>query len=95
MANVHAEQEVAVARCRFLEAAALDNVSVQVPKRCERLQECFIRERDCVAVAEFVLADGEPSCGKSRPWSLNDKTRYLACRPRMTSLSSRESTHQM
>ena len=27
----------------------------------------------------------EPSCGKSRPWSLNFKTRRLACRPRLMS----------
>ena len=61
MANAHAqaaaEQEAAVARCRFLAAAALDNARVHAENRCERLEEGFIRERDRAAVAELVLAD--------------------------------------
>ena len=61
MANAHAqataEQEAAVARCRFLAAAALDNASVHAVHRCERLEEGFIRERDRAAVAELVPAD--------------------------------------
>ena len=61
MANAHAqataEQEAAVARCRFLAAAALDNASVHAVHRCERLEEGFIRERDRAAVARAC------SCG--------------------------------
>ena len=61
MANAHAhaaaEQETAVARCRFLAAAALDNASTHAENRCERLEEGFVRERDCRAVADVVLAD--------------------------------------
>ena len=61
MANAHAqaaaEQEAAVARCRFLEASALDNARVHAENRCERLEEGFVRERDRAAVAELVLAD--------------------------------------
>ena len=61
MENAHAqataEQEAAVARCRFLTAAALDNARVHAEHCCERLEEGFIRERDRAAVAEFVLAD--------------------------------------
>ena len=60
MANAHAqaaaEQEVAVARCRFLAAAALDNARVHAENRCERLEEGFVRERDRAAVAELALA---------------------------------------
>ena len=61
MANAHAqaaaEQEAAVARCRFLAAAALDNARVHAENRCERLEEGFVRERDRAAVAALVLAD--------------------------------------
>ena len=61
MANAHAQaaagQKAAVARCRFLAAAALDNARVHAEHCCERLEEGFIRERDRAAVAEFVLAD--------------------------------------
>ena len=46
MANAHAhtaaEQEAAVARCRFLAAAALDNARVHAENRCERLEEGFV-----------------------------------------------------
>ena len=91
MANAHAqaaaEQEAAVARCRFLAAAALDNAHAHAENRCERLEEGFVRERDRAAVAELVPADlGESCCGKSRPWSPNFKTRHLVCRPRLMSL---------
>ena len=61
MANVHpqaiAEREAAVARCRFLAAAALDNARVHAGHRCDRLEEGFVRERDCSAVADVILAD--------------------------------------
>ena len=61
MANAHAqaaaEQEAAVAHCRFLAAAALDNARAHAENRCERLEEGFVRERDLAAVAELVLAD--------------------------------------
>ena len=61
MANAHAqataEQEAAVARCRFLATAALDNARVHAQHYCERLEEGFIRECDRAAVAELVLAD--------------------------------------
>ena len=61
MANAHAqaaaEQEAAVVRSRFLAAAALDNASAHAENRCERLEEGFVRERDCSAVADVVLAD--------------------------------------
>ena len=61
MANAHAqaaaEQEAAVARCRFLEAAALDKARAHAENRCERLEEGFVRERDRAAFAELVLAD--------------------------------------
>ena len=46
-----------MARCRFLAAAVLDNARVHSENRCERLEEGFIRERDCSAVADVVLAD--------------------------------------
>ena len=55
-AHAAAEQEAAVARCRFLAAAALDNARVHAEHRCERLEDGFIRERDRAAVAELVLA---------------------------------------
>ena len=61
MANAHAhaaaKQEAAVARCRFLAAAALDNARAHAENRCERLEEGFVRERDRAAAAELVLAD--------------------------------------
>ena len=61
MANAHAqataEQEAAVARCRFLAAAALDNALFHAEHCCERLEEGFIRERDCAAVDELVFAE--------------------------------------
>ena len=61
MANAHAhaaaKQEAAVARCRFVAAAALDNAGARAENRCERLVEGFVRERDCSAVADVVLAD--------------------------------------
>ena len=61
MANAHAhaaaKQEAAVARCRFVAAAALDNAHAHAENRCERLEEGFVRERDRAAVAELVLAD--------------------------------------
>ena len=62
MANAHAhaaaKQEAAVARCRFVAAAAaLDNARAHAENRCERLVEGFVRERDCSAVADVVLAD--------------------------------------
>ena len=88
-AQAATEQEAAVARCRFLEAAALDNARVHAENRCERLEEGFVRERDRAAVAELVLADRGASCGKSRTCSPNFETRRLACRPRLMSLSSR------
>ena len=87
-AHAAAKQEAAVARCRSSAAAALDNARADAENRCERLVEGFVRERDRAAVAELVLRIGEPSCGKSRPWSLNFKTRRLACRPGLMSLSS-------
>ena len=56
MANAHAhaaaEQEAAVARCRFLAAAR-----AHAENRCERLEEDFVRERDRAAVAEHAFAD--------------------------------------
>ena len=55
-AHAAAEQEGAEVRCRFLAAAALDNVRVHAEHRCERLEEGFIRDRDRTAVAELVLA---------------------------------------
>ena len=51
------EQEAAVARFRFLAAAALDNARAHAENRCERLEEGFVRERDRTAVAELVPAD--------------------------------------
>ena len=61
MASAHAhaaaKQEAAVARCRFVAAAALDNARAHAENRCERLVEGFVRERDCSAVADVVLAD--------------------------------------
>ena len=61
VANAHeqaaAEQEAAVARCRFLAAAALDNARAHAENRFERLEEGFVRECDRSAVAELVLAD--------------------------------------
>ena len=61
MANAHAqaaaEQDAAVDRCRLLAAAAFDDVSAHAENRCERLEEGFVRERDCSAVADVVLAD--------------------------------------
>ena len=56
-AQVSAEKEAAVARCRFLPAAALDNARVHSENRCVLLVEGCIRERDRAAVAELVLAD--------------------------------------
>ena len=56
-AQVAAEQEAAVARCRFLPAAALYSAHVHSENRCERLVGGFIRGRDRAAVAELVLAD--------------------------------------
>ena len=56
-AQATAEQEAAVARCRFLAAAALDNARVHAEQLFERLEEGFIRERDRAAVDELVLAD--------------------------------------
>ena len=56
-AQVAAEQEAAVARCRFFPAAALGNARVHSENRCERLVDGFIRERDRAAVAELVLTD--------------------------------------
>ena len=56
-AQAATEQEAAVARCRFLEAAALNNARVHAENRCERLEEGFVLERDRAAVAELVLAD--------------------------------------
>ena len=50
------EQEAAVARCRFLAAAALDNARAHAENRCEQLEEGFVRERDRAAVAELVPA---------------------------------------
>ena len=57
LAQAAAEHEAAVVRCRFLAAAALDNASAHAENRCERLEEGFVRERDCSAVADAVLAD--------------------------------------
>ena len=57
LAQAAAEHEAAVARCRFLVAAALDNARVHAENRCERLEEGSTRERDRAAVAELVLAD--------------------------------------
>ena len=61
VANVHAhaaaKREAAVARCRFMAAAALDNARAHAENRCERLVEGFVRERDCSAVADVVLTD--------------------------------------
>ena len=61
IANAHAhaaaKQEAAVARCRFVAAAALDNARAHAENRCERLEEGSTRERDRAAVAELVLAD--------------------------------------
>ena len=51
-------QDAALARCRFLAAAALDNARVHAENRCERLEDGFVRERDRAAAAELVLADG-------------------------------------
>ena len=92
MANARAqaatEQEAAVARCRSSAAAALDNARAHAEFHCERLEEGFVLERDCAAVLSLFLRIWEPSCGKSRPWSPNFKTRRLACRPRLMSLLS-------
>ena len=57
VAQAAAEHEAAVVRCRFLAAAALDNASAHAENRCERLEEGFVRERNCSAVADVVLAD--------------------------------------
>ena len=57
LAQAAAEHEAAVVRCRFLAAAALDNASAHAENRCERLEEGFVRERDCSAVADVVLVD--------------------------------------
>ena len=61
MANARAqaatEQKIAVARCRSSAAAVLDNARAHAENHCERLEEGFVRERDCAAVADLVLAD--------------------------------------
>ena len=57
LAQAAAEHEAAVVRCRFLVAPALDNACAHAENRCERLEEGFVRERDCSAVADVVLAD--------------------------------------
>ena len=56
-AQAAAEQEAAVARCRSLAAAALDNARAHAENRCDRREEGFVRERDRAAGAELVLAD--------------------------------------
>ena len=56
-AQAAAEQEAAVARCRSLAAAALDNACAHAENRCERREERFARERDRAAGAQLVLAD--------------------------------------
>ena len=56
LAQAAAEHEAAVALCRFLAAAALDNARAHAENRCERLEEGFVRKRDRAAVAELVLA---------------------------------------
>ena len=92
MANAHAqataEQEAAVARCRFLAAAALDNARVHAEHCCERLEEGFIRERDRAAVAELVLADRGVLLREERAMVSEVQDRRLACRPGLMSLSS-------
>ena len=68
----------AVVRCRFLSAAALDNASAHAENRCERLEEGFVHERNCSAVADVVLADRgaqlceEAHCGVISIEVLND-----------------------
>ena len=57
LAQAAAEHEAAVARCRLLAASAFDDASAHAENRCERLEEGFVRERDCSAVADVVLAD--------------------------------------
>ena len=55
----HDEEQSAglCASSRFSAAAALDNASAHAEIRCERFEEGFVRERDCSAVADVVLAD--------------------------------------
>ena len=57
LAQAAAEREGAVVRCRFLAVGALDNARVHVEHCCERLEEGFVRERDCSAAAYVVRAD--------------------------------------
>ena len=57
LAQAVAELEAVVVRCRFLAAGTLDEASAHAENRCERLEEGFVRERDCSAVADIVLAD--------------------------------------
>ena len=57
LAQAVAEHEAAMVRCRFLAAGTLDNPSAHAENRCERLEEGFLCERDCSAVADVVLAD--------------------------------------
>ena len=92
MANAHAqaaaEQEAAVARCRFLAAAALDNARAHAEIVANDLRKASSVNAIALQSLSLFLRIGEPSCGKSRPWSLNFKTRRLACRPGLMSLSS-------
>ena len=37
--------------------SVVDTASAHAENRCERLEEGFVRERDCSAVADVVLAD--------------------------------------
>ena len=67
MANAHAQaaagHHAALARCRFLAAAALDNARDHAEHCCERLEEGFVRERDCCSCGFGSLVAGRASNG--------------------------------
>ena len=65
LAQAAVEREAAVVRCRFVVAAALDNVRVHAENCGERLEEGSTRERDRAAVAELVFAERGLFAGKA------------------------------
>ena len=88
LAQAAAEHEAAVVRCRFLATAALDNASAHAENRCERLEEGFVRERDCSAVADVVLADLGVQLREEQVMVSEFQDTALAFRPRLMSLLS-------
>ena len=91
MASAHAqaaaEQEAAVARCRFLAGAALDYARANTENRFERLEEGFVRERDRVAVAKLALADWGAQLREERAM-LDSNDRWTQCKFLRASMKS-------